>query len=661
MRNMCNYLPVYLLLLYALGILVQFYFSIFSGHLQGICVTVLFFSFSRFFLKGVELFVFFFLGMYMVYVLQNPAGHYKNLESKSGDVVLKIHAVLKANKTTKPYLAEVCFFDSVKATGKLLLKIERDSGAYSLEIGDFLIARTRIDKLPINRNIYGFDYGDYLKKKNIQGQIFLKKKDYNVQKSNSFGPRKLAERQRLFLKNKLRNTIKDREVVAVTEAMLLGDKSQISRQVLKNYASAGVIHVLAISGLHVGILLWLLNFIYRPLLLFEKGKYIRSILLIISLWAFALLVGMSPSVVRAVTMFSFVGMALYLSHRITVLRSLVSSAFVLLLCDPFFIFDVGFQLSYLAVGCIVVLQPLLVRFWKPRHKVLAWFWNLLTVSLAAQIGVMPLSLYYFHQFPSLFLLSNLVVVPCIGVLLSLGLFVLLLSLVGGHFSVLIFFYSQTVLLLNRFIAWVALQEAYLFENVFFPGVYVWVSYASLILGIVFLKTKKRQIIMVFAGSVFFFLLLHRYVKKENRQKEEFVVFYKYKSSLFLRKMKGQLEVFENSKSKGSLFLKDYLRENFPVRKVRHLKIKDFYEFQKKKILVIDSMFSIKWGTRNADVLILKDSPKLNLERLVLKTGAKQVVVDGSNYPFYKKRWRKTCQKMDVDYHDTSVKGAYVLK
>ena len=167
--------------------------------------------------------------------------------------------------------------------------------------------------------------------------------------------------------------------------------------------------------------------------------------------------------------------------------------------------------------------------------------------------------------------------------------------------------------------------------------------------------------MVFAGSVFFFLLLHQYVKKENRQKEEFVVFYKYKSSLFLRKMKGQLEVFENSKSKGSLFLKDYLRENFPVRKVRHLKIKDFYEFQKKKILVIDSMFSIKWGTRNADVLILKDSPKLNLERLVLKTGAKQVVVDGSNYPFYKKRWRKTCQKMDVDYHDTSVKGAYVLK
>ncbi len=661
MNNIWNYIPLYLLLLYALGVLTQFYFSIFTGYFQGFFVTIVFFASCRLFFKRVELFVFFFLGMYALFGFQNPDGHFKKYENKTGVIHLKIHSVLKGNKYSKTYVAEVIFFDSVSCAGKVLLKIERDSATPLIEIDDFVMARARINKLPKNSNIYGFDYSDFLKKKNIQAQLFLKRKTYKVQKSNSFNLRKWSDHQRFFLKGKLRETVKNKELTGLIEAMLLGDKSQVAKDVLTNFASAGVLHILAISGLHVGLLLCLLNFICSPLLFFKKGKYIRLVLVMLSLWGFALLVGLSSSVVRAVTMFSFVGMAICLSGRITVFHSLVSSAFVLMLYNPFFIFDVGFQLSYSAVLFIVHLQPFLANLWKPRCRVLVYFWSLVTVSIAAQIGILPLSLYYFHQFPSLFLLSNLVVVPFVGLVLCFGLLALLFAVFGWSLSVFVALFSQLVLLLNRFVAWVAMQEAYLFENVYFPLPYVWASYVCIVLGIAGLKIKKKALFFIFSAIIVVFVLLHFWHIKENTSKDAFVVFHKYKSSLLLRQNQGEIEVYTNSRFKDSLFLRDYFRENYPIEKVSFSRIGNFYEFQNKKLWVMDSLWRNTGAPVKAQILVLKNSPKLNLERLLRNTEIEKVVADGSNYPSYKKRWRKTCQKLNVGYHDTSVKGAFVLK
>ena len=146
------------------------------------------------------------------------------------------------------------------------------------------------------------------------------------------------------------------------------------------------------------------------------------------LWCFALIAGMSASVVRAVTMFSFVAVGLSFKRRKTILFSLISSAFLLLLVKPMFLFDVGFQLSYLAVFGIVWVQPKLANLFNCKYWFFRKVWSMCSVSIAAQMGVLPLSLYYFHQFPGLFFLSNVLIIPFLGAILMGGILVIILAL-----------------------------------------------------------------------------------------------------------------------------------------------------------------------------------------------------------------------------------------
>src|SRR5690606_21059892 len=180
--------------------------------------------------------------------------------------------------------------------------------------------------------------------------------------------------------------------LAIIQALLLGQRQEISQEIYSNYASAGVIHILAVSGLHVGIILILLNRLFKPLERLRWGRLIKLLLLLGLLWAFALLAGLSPSVVRAVSMFSFVAVGMQLKRRTSVLNTLFMSLMVLLLINPGFIRQVGFQLSYAAVFSIVLIQPHIYKIYKGKSKIIKYFWGLLSVTLAAQIGVLPLSL-----------------------------------------------------------------------------------------------------------------------------------------------------------------------------------------------------------------------------------------------------------------------------
>ena len=163
--------------------------------------------------------------------------------------------------------------------------------------------------------------------------------------------------------------------------------------------------------MHVGIILLILSWFLKPLERLRFGKTAKTIFIIIFLWCFAFIAGLSASVVRAVTMFTFLAVGLYFGKKRVVAYSLISSLFFLLIVKPMFLFDVGFQLSYLAVFGIIWVQPKLYQVWKPKNKVLDTIWQLFTVSIAAQVGILPLSLFYFHQFPVLFFVSNLVIIP----------------------------------------------------------------------------------------------------------------------------------------------------------------------------------------------------------------------------------------------------------
>jgi competence protein ComEC len=226
----------------------------------------------------------------------------------------------------------------------------------------------------------------------------------------------------------LRKSNFNSEELNVVVALILGQQQDISPEILHDYQFAGAVHILSVSGLHVGYLLLFINFLLLPFPKSKIGNLARFFIIFFSLGGFAIIAGLSPSVVRSVTMFSFVAGGMCLKRETNIFHTLLVSLLLILIVSPSFLFDVGFQLSYVSLFFIVWLQPLFKQIWQPNNKIKGYFWDILTVSFAAQIGAFPLSIYYFHQFPGLFFLTNLVILPAIGLIMALGVFVMIIAI-----------------------------------------------------------------------------------------------------------------------------------------------------------------------------------------------------------------------------------------
>ncbi|HKI90069.1 MAG TPA: ComEC/Rec2 family competence protein, partial [Draconibacterium sp.] len=242
------------------------------------------------------------------------------------------------------------------------------------------------------------------------------------------------------------------EQFEILSALTLGYKRGLDPEIKTVFSSSGAMHVLAVSGLHVGIIYGVLLFILGFLKRRKAGRLLFVLLTLFCLWAFAFITGLSPSVERAATMFSLLVIGENLKRRINVYNSLAASAMLLLLLNPNNLFEVGFQLSYAAVFGIVFLQPKLAKTIKVKTKVGRFFWVLLTVSIAAQLATFPITLFYFNQFPTYFWLANLLVIPAVSILIPLGLSLLIfakLPFIATLLSAIINFLIQGIYLILK--------------------------------------------------------------------------------------------------------------------------------------------------------------------------------------------------------------------
>ena len=290
-------------------------------------------------------------------------------------------------------------------------------------------------------NPSSFDYQKYLKYHYIWHQDF--KNSYHVVSENNFenqsfeSPltsfRKKAIEFRTYSDSILRATMPSEQSYGVASALFLGIRDGIDNDVKEAYQSAGATHVLAVSGLHVGILSWIIAFLFRFLKEDKRLKYIYLALILSVLFGYAFLTGLSPSVLRASVMFGIIQIATTFSKRTNVYNNLAVSALLLLTFNPYMLFEVGFQLSYLAVIGIVLIQPKISKYYTPPNKFIKYFWELLTVSVAAQLITFPICLYYFHQFPTYFWLSGFVIIPAAVGILALAIAVVFV----GFFSSLL--------------------------------------------------------------------------------------------------------------------------------------------------------------------------------------------------------------------------------
>ncbi|SNR76388.1 ComEC/Rec2 family competence protein [Lutibacter flavus] len=596
----------------------------------------------------------------------NEKNHYANLSNfKTNEntlATLSIIKVLKATNYYDKYEAEIIQVETTKSIGKILLNINKDSIFPKLKVDEKIVVNASILELNKPLNPYTFNYKNYLEKQQIHHQIYIRNNQFLKLPNTRSTLIGIAANFRDKINYSLKKYGFNNDELAVVNALLLGQRQRISSDLLESYSSAGAIHILAVSGLHIGIILLILNFLFKPLLYFKNGKFIAGFLIICLLWSYAIVASLSASVVRAVTMFTAITIGMYANRPTNIYYTLVISMFFLLLFNPYYLFEVGFQLSYLAVFAIVWIQPKLNNLITPKFWLINKMWQLLTVSLAAQIGVLPLSIYYFHQFPGLFFVSNLVIIPFLGFILTVGIIVISLSLISQLPQVLADLFMFIIKQMNHFVDWIANQHVFIIKDISLSVFLMVAIYSFIFLFIKWTEKKQYYRLVLFLVSFLAIQSTLIFEKYKRESTNEIIVFNDYKTSILAKRLGSELTVYS---SKDSL-INNYAIESYLIGTglKNNLKSKNsdnLYMFKNETILVVDSLGIYNFSTVKPTIILLQKSPKINLERLLKIHQPRILIADASNYKSYLENWERTCYKNKTPFYNTMQKGAFILK
>ena len=594
---------------------------------------------------------------------ENNYVHLIKNETDYHSVELVLREKLKGNSKVDKYIGLVKKVDNKSCSGRILVQIHNVQEDSRIQIGsNFQIyGKCILNKKSLNPN--QFDYGNYLNNKSIFGQIYTNA--YSIKISDKIDKNiwYYSDRIRNNIITNLQKNNFSKDELQVVNALILGQQQNISKEILKDYQYAGAIHILSVSGLHVGFILLFITFLLKPLPKNKTGNTIRLFTIIISLWGFAILAGLSPSVVRSVTMFTFVAVGMYLKRNTNIFHTLLVSMFLILFFQPSFLFDVGFQLSYLSLFFILWLQPLISNLWLPKNKIATYFWDILTVSFAAQIGAFPLSIYYFHQFPGLFFITNLIIIPFLILIMGLGVLVMVMSTFDFVPMLTMKSLEFCIYYLNKIINLVASFEQFIIKDIPINWQSLFCLYLLIIAFVIlFKKPTYPKIVFAFISVLLFqsTLLITRW---EIQNQKEFIVFNSWKNTLITERNGDKVTVYGNERTIDKLasntVLKSYLiANNSSITGIN--KMQNLYYFNDKKIMVIDS-FGIYSKEINPDIIILRQSPKINLERLIQINHPKLIVADASNYKTTIQLWKSICAKKKIPFHATAEKGFYKVK
>lgn len=552
--------------------------------------------------------------------------------------------------------------------GNLLAYAALDSLSQSLNYGDEILLRNiHINAIKPPNNPQQFDYQSYLYFQNIHYQTYLGTE--SIEKINSNQGNVIlstAYETRKWCIQTLEKYL-HADALAVGTALILGYKVLLNDNLKEAYSQTGAMHVLAVSGLHVGLIAFILNFLIglfptRTL----SSKIIGFLVQVLGLFAFALLTGASPSVLRAATMFGLLIGGKTFARSASTYNILAASAFILLLINPYYIMQVGFQLSYLAVIGIVYLQPVIKNWIFLNFKPLDYLWSLAAVSIAAQIGTLPVSLYYFHQFPIYFILSGFIVVPTAGFILAGGLVLFFFELIFPPIAALV------GLLLNGLIT---LVNAAIFGLQKFPiGTIegIWLSFVGVIMLYIcilllikaFISRKMKW--LNYGLLVFLVLIVSWQINAyQKKQQTSLVIYDNPKNSL--------IDLFQ---SQHLISLKNRLLETDKIQFVAtnnrtfrgiqstETKVLDKESASNSKLTFADKSFVILQEItdtipKNTNYLLVQNTPNLNLSALLKKYPPQLVIFDSSNDTWKVNKWVEECKALNVAYHVTRTAGAYV--
>lgn len=574
----------------------------------------------------------------------------------------------KANATVSHLLQDG---KAIPVKGNIIIYFKKDSALRGLEYGSQLLFKKPLQEIKNSGNPGGFDYNRYCLFQGITHQVFLQPGDFKLldgKKQHWFRSFIYSSREKVL--SILRKNIPGDREPGLAEALLIGYKNDLEQSLVQSYTNTGVVHIIAISGLHIGLIYWLLVQLLKPLQKRRKLKWLRPVLIITGLWLFSLLAGAQPSVLRSALMFTCIVLGDGLTRKTSIFNTLAFSAFILLCINPFWLWDVGFQLSYAAVLSIIIFLKPIYNWFYIKNKALDFIWKLNAVTLAAQVLTVPLSIWHFHQFPNYFLLTNFVAVPLSSIILLGEIFLCAFAWIPALASLTGKLLSWMIGLMNT---WIEKVESLRFSLLDGLQVSIWQAALLMIFaaGISYwLMEKAKKGLMIGLAALFAFTALRSYSFIEARRQQKIIV-YNVSQKRAIDFIDGRKYLFVGD---SDLLADDFAR-NFHLKPSRiRFRITpadtlkgfrqqgEYIRYQGKNILLLDSSVHYLPAAQKPviDLLIISKNPRIYISKLAAALNIKQVVFDGSVPAWKMIYWKKDCDSLHIPYHDVAARGAFVM-
>jgi len=671
------------------GILLQWNFQLNAGiwwMVLGInCIALLGFFFIPFFkryrlsfLSGIAVsIVFMAAGALLAHGkdIRNNNRWLGNFYKEKNGVVVTLNEPLA--EKTKSYKANATVSHLVQdgkaitVKGTIIIYFKKDNALSGLEYGSQLLFKKSLQEIKNSGNPGGFDYNRYCLFQGITHQVFLQPGDFELmdgKKRHWFRSFIYSSREKIL--SILRKNIPGDRELGLAEALLIGYKNDLEQSLVQSYTNTGVVHIIAISGLHIGLIYWLLVQLLKPLQKRRKLNWLRPVLIITGLWLFSLLAGAQPSVLRSALMFTCIVLGDGLTRKTSIFNTLAFSAFILLCINPFWLWDVGFQLSYAAVLSIIIFLKPIYNWFYIKNKALDFIWKLNAVTLAAQVLTVPLSIWHFHQFPNYFLLTNFVAVPLSSIILLGEIFLCAFAWIPALASLTGKILSWMIGLMNT---WIEKVESLRFSLLDGLQVSIWQATLLIIFasGISYwLMEKAKKGLMIGLVALFGFTALRSWSFIEANRQQKIIV-YNVSQKRAIDFVDGRKYLFVGD---SDLLADDFAR-NFHLKPSRILfritpadTLKGFQQqgnyirYHDKNILLLDtSVHYLPVDPKPViDLLVISKNPRIYISKLAAAFHIKQVVFDGSVPAWKMIYWKKDCDSLHIPYYDVTTKGAFVM-
>ena len=588
-----------LLVCFILGIFVNdyFVFNILKANLLLIIsFLLLVFTFSKFKffkpLKNIFLGLFFFsLGIFS-HFLHSQKPEIPDFEGKQ-KVVFQLNKKLNSNEKYRRYEVEIFKVENFKNEKILPLNavISVPKEEKPLDFKEYFQTEVYLNKVKAPENDFQFNYAKYLSRKNIYYQSFATDEILISTKKNLSFAEKIKQKRAEILQN-----IDESKLSEATQEFLKGiilaDRTEMNAEMVSDFSKSGLVHFLAISGTHFAIIFWLILLLLKPIFP-PKYRNFPIVISLILIWIFAVFIDFGSSVVRSCLMITVYYTFILLHRKPDLLHSLSIAGFLILISDTHQLFDVGFQLSFLAVlGIFWLNEPILEFLPKPKNKIQNFFVNIISISFSAQIATLPLVIFYFHQYSLLSVIANLVILPFSEIIIIFSLLMTILFAFKIEFFGLNFLYENIVKILLKSIHFFASKDWFFYKNIPINIFEISLIFLAIYYLRFVLKNTNSKAFLRFSFVILLFFLLRISFNFYSSKTSENVLVNYFKSNVFLVKEKDKVICFMDENSNKEKIQKNIIEPFLSSRRIDKFEVKKFPE-NTDKIILNSKIYDLK--------------------------------------------------------------------